>query len=44
MPHPERAAEAVLGNDDGLAIIRSLVEAAGRRAADAGPVLVGTSR
>jgi phosphoribosylformylglycinamidine synthase len=44
MPHPERAAEAVLGNDDGLAIIRSLVDAAGRRAADAGPVLVGTSR
>ena len=44
MPHPERAAEAVLGNDDGLAIIRSLVEAAGRRAADAGPILVGTSR
>jgi phosphoribosylformylglycinamidine synthase len=44
MPHPERAAEAVLGNDDGMAIIRSLVEAAGKRAADAGPVLVGTSR
>ena len=44
MPHPERAAEAVLGNDDGMAIIRSLVEAAGKRPADAGPVLVGTSR
>ncbi|HEY2887712.1 MAG TPA: phosphoribosylformylglycinamidine synthase subunit PurQ [Candidatus Limnocylindrales bacterium] len=44
MPHPERAAEAVLGNDDGLAIIRSLVDAAGARAADAGAVLVGTSR
>ena len=44
MPHPERAAEAVLGNDDGLAIIRSLVDAAGRRAEAAGPALVGTSR
>ncbi|MGH2464568.1 MAG: phosphoribosylformylglycinamidine synthase subunit PurQ, partial [Candidatus Limnocylindrales bacterium] len=44
MPHPERAAEAVLGNDDGLAIIRSLVDAAGRRAADACPALVGTAR
>jgi phosphoribosylformylglycinamidine synthase subunit PurQ / glutaminase len=44
MPHPERAAEAVLGTDDGMAIIRSLVDAAGRQAADAGPVLVGSSR
>jgi phosphoribosylformylglycinamidine synthase subunit PurQ / glutaminase len=44
MPHPERAAEAVLGNDDGMAIIRSLVDAAGLRAEAAGPVLVGTSR
>ena len=26
MPHPERAAEAILGSDDGLAIIRSLVD------------------
>ncbi len=41
MPHPERAAEAVLGNVDGLAIVRSLVEAAGERAAAGGPVLVG---
>ena len=30
MPHPERAAEAILGSDDGLGIIRSLVESAGR--------------
>ena len=43
MPHPERAAEAVLRNDDGLAIIRSLVESAAERAASAGPVLVGTA-
>jgi phosphoribosylformylglycinamidine synthase len=28
MPHPERAAEAVLGSDDGAGIIRSLVESA----------------
>jgi phosphoribosylformylglycinamidine synthase len=31
MPHPERAAEAVLGSEDGLGILRSLVEAARRR-------------
>ncbi len=28
MPHPERAAEAILGSDDGLGILRSFVEAA----------------
>jgi len=26
MPHPERAAEAVLGSDDGMLLFRSLVE------------------
>ena len=31
MPHPERASEAILGSDDGLAIIRSFVDAAGER-------------
>ncbi len=30
MPHPERAADALLGSDDGLPILRSLVEAAVR--------------
>ena len=30
MPHPERAADAVLGSDDGLPILRSLLEAAAR--------------
>jgi phosphoribosylformylglycinamidine synthase len=30
MPHPERAADALLGSDDGLPILRSLVEAAAR--------------
>ncbi|MGH2511875.1 MAG: phosphoribosylformylglycinamidine synthase subunit PurQ, partial [Candidatus Limnocylindrales bacterium] len=41
MPHPERAAETVLGNDAGLAILRSLVDAAAERAAAGGPVLIG---
>jgi phosphoribosylformylglycinamidine synthase len=47
MPHPERASDAVLGSDDGLPILRSLVEAAERaeRTAHASPgpesVLVG---
>jgi phosphoribosylformylglycinamidine synthase I len=33
MPHPERASESILGSDDGLPIIRSLVESAARAAA-----------
>jgi phosphoribosylformylglycinamidine synthase len=28
MPHPERAAEAILGSDDGMGILRSLVDCA----------------
>jgi phosphoribosylformylglycinamidine synthase len=28
MPHPERAAEAILGSDDGMHLFRSLVESA----------------
>jgi phosphoribosylformylglycinamidine synthase I len=40
MPHPERAAEAILGSDDGMGIIRSLVDSAGRATA-ARPVEVG---
>ena len=31
MPHPETAVELVLGSDDGLGIIRSLVESAAER-------------
>ncbi|HVN08298.1 MAG TPA: phosphoribosylformylglycinamidine synthase subunit PurQ [Patescibacteria group bacterium] len=31
MPHPERAAEAHLGSDDGLVILRSLVDTLARR-------------
>jgi phosphoribosylformylglycinamidine synthase len=42
MPHPERAAEAILGSDDGLPVLRSLVEAAGERAAAGGPAVVAT--
>jgi phosphoribosylformylglycinamidine synthase subunit PurQ / glutaminase len=40
MPHPERASDRLLGSDDGLPILRSLVEAAAR-AESSGPVLVG---
>jgi len=40
MPHPERAAETILGSDDGAAIIRSLVESAAK-AASRVPAAVG---
>ena len=36
MPHPETASEAILGSDDGLLIIRSLVESAGAAARSSG--------
>ncbi|MFP5343097.1 MAG: phosphoribosylformylglycinamidine synthase subunit PurQ [Candidatus Limnocylindria bacterium] len=42
MPHPERAAEAILGSDDGAGIIRSLVDSAARAAAGDRPVPVAT--
>jgi len=41
MPHPERASEAILGSDDGLAIIRSFVDAAVERRAVSAPAVVG---
>jgi phosphoribosylformylglycinamidine synthase len=41
MPHPERAAEAILGSDDGAGIIRSVVESAARAAGAGSPVAVG---
>jgi phosphoribosylformylglycinamidine synthase subunit PurQ / glutaminase len=44
MPHPETAVEAVLGSDDGLGIIRSLVESAAARVGAGGPVAVGSGR
>jgi phosphoribosylformylglycinamidine synthase I len=40
MPHPERAAEAVLGSEDGAGIIRSLVDSAAKAAAGDGAVAV----
>jgi phosphoribosylformylglycinamidine synthase subunit PurQ / glutaminase len=40
MPHPERAAEAILGSADGAGIIRSLVDSAARTASG-NPVAVG---
>ncbi|MEX2185027.1 MAG: phosphoribosylformylglycinamidine synthase subunit PurQ [Chloroflexota bacterium] len=40
MPHPERAAEAVLGSEDGAGIIRSLVDSAARAAAGHAAVAV----
>jgi phosphoribosylformylglycinamidine synthase subunit PurQ / glutaminase len=41
MPHPERAAEAILGSDDGAGIIRSLVDSAARAASSGSAVAVG---
>ena len=41
MPHPERAAEAILGSDDGAGIIRSLVDSAARAAVGEAPLAVG---
>jgi phosphoribosylformylglycinamidine synthase len=43
MPHPETAVEGILGSDDGLGIIRSLVDSAAERATTGarGPVAVG---
>jgi phosphoribosylformylglycinamidine synthase I len=42
MPHPERAVEAILGSVDGMGIIRSFVESAGRAAAVRTPVGAAT--
>jgi phosphoribosylformylglycinamidine synthase len=46
MPHPETAVEGVLGSDDGLGIIRSLVESARERraAGSSAPVGAGAGR
>jgi phosphoribosylformylglycinamidine synthase len=41
MPHPERAAESILGSDDGAGIIRSLVESAARAAGRADAIAAG---
>ena len=42
MPHPERASEAILGSDDGMLILRSLVASAAERTAGM-PAVVGAS-
>ncbi len=42
MPHPERASEAILGSDDGLLLVRSLVESAAASQATAGAAVVGS--
>jgi phosphoribosylformylglycinamidine synthase I len=42
MPHPERASEAILGSDDGVGIVRALVESAARAASGAQPVGAGS--
>jgi phosphoribosylformylglycinamidine synthase len=44
MPHPETAVEAILGSDDGLGIIRSLVDSAAERAAAGRPFAIGSAR
>jgi phosphoribosylformylglycinamidine synthase len=41
MPHPETAVEALLGSNDGLGIIHSLVDSAAERSAGGRPVTVG---
>jgi phosphoribosylformylglycinamidine synthase len=39
MPHPERAVEAILGSDDGVMLLRSLLDAAANRASEPAGVL-----
>jgi phosphoribosylformylglycinamidine synthase len=41
MPHPERASEAILGSDDGVGIMRALVESAALAASGATATTVG---
>ena len=44
MPHPERASEALLGSNDGFAIIRSLVESAAHAEAGDRPLELAGAR
>jgi phosphoribosylformylglycinamidine synthase len=44
MPHPERMSESILGSDDGMQLIRSLVVSAAERDSAAGPATVGGAR
>ncbi len=43
MPHPETAVESILGSDDGLLLVRSLVDSAAARLASTGPAAVSTA-
>jgi phosphoribosylformylglycinamidine synthase I len=43
MPHPERASERILGSDDGLAILRSLVDSAAHAQSARRPMDMRTS-
>jgi phosphoribosylformylglycinamidine synthase len=42
MPHPERAAETILGSDDGMGIVRSIVDSAARAATGQVAIEAGT--
>jgi phosphoribosylformylglycinamidine synthase subunit PurQ / glutaminase len=42
MPHPETAVEAILGSDDGLLLIRSLVDSAAARATSGRPLVMAS--
>jgi phosphoribosylformylglycinamidine synthase subunit PurQ / glutaminase len=42
MPHPERAAETILGSDDGMGIVRSIVDSAARAATGKVAIEAGT--
>ncbi len=44
MPHPERAADALLGSDDGMLLLRSLVESAAARVHGASAVVAAGTR
>jgi len=44
MPHPERAADALLGSDDGMLMLRSLVESAAARAQGGEAIGAGGAR
>jgi phosphoribosylformylglycinamidine synthase I len=44
MPHPERAAEGILGSEDGLGILRSFVASAAASATSRNPAMSGATR
>ncbi|MFN8621006.1 MAG: phosphoribosylformylglycinamidine synthase subunit PurQ [Chloroflexota bacterium] len=44
MPHPERAAEALLGSDDGMLLFRSIMESVGATTAGSATTVAGAAR